>query len=222
MINILVYGKMIEINYYLLAIALICIVGGIIYYYHCFNKKSTISEKFEVRHRNKVEDFKAKIQLLEDKVNNFIERESLDIPNVDKERELFELYYKGVPDTYDIKGKLIRGVEPSAPKAIGYLQTVIKSPYGTEQDTIRLARIYHYGMHLFDRNLDLAEEIYNSLKFEPISSETRTIIKEALNDIEKIRIYAWLNLPLERPVLNPQTPGQNPQHPGQNTQHRIN
>ena len=169
--------------------------------YCLFFNKQTVNETFEVRHQSKVDNFKAKIQILEDKVNNIIENEPL--PNIDKERELFEMYYKGIPDTYDLRGNLIRGVEPSALKAIGYLQTIINSPYGTEQDILRLARIYHYGMHLFERDLDRAEEIYESLKFENITSETRTTIKEALADIQKIRVYTWLNLPLERPTINP-------------------
>jgi hypothetical protein len=189
-------------GYFISIMLLLCIIVAI-FYYLFYYKKSTTSEKFEVRHQNKVDNFKAKIQILEDKVNNLIENEPLLVPNIDKERELFEMFYKGIPDTYDLRGNLIRGVEPNALKAIGYLQIIINSPYGTEQDILRLARIYHYGMHLFDRNLDKAEEIYNSLKFENINNETRATIKEALADIQKIRVYTWLNLPLERPTVNP-------------------
>ena len=47
--------------------------------------------------------------------------------DMDKERELFELYYKGVPDTYDLRGNLIHGVEPDANKAIYYLNFIIKN-----------------------------------------------------------------------------------------------
>lgn len=194
-----------DYGYFIAVILLIFIVCGIIWYLF-FYKTSNSTEKFEVRQRNKVENFKEKIQILEDKVNNFIENEPIgaSIPNVDKERELFEMYYKGVPDTYDIRGRLIRGVEPDAAKAIYYLQKIIESPFGTEKDVISLARIYHYGMHRFERNLDKAEEIYNGLKFETITMETRVIIKEALADIQKIRVYTWLNLPLERPTVNPE------------------
>jgi len=192
------------INY--VSIAILVFIMFMIFYYLFFYKKQTVSEKFEIRHRNKVENFKTKVQILENKVNNLIENEPLEIsdyPNIDKERELFELYYKGFPDTYDLRGNLIRGVEPDAQKAIYYLQIIIKSVYGTEQDILRLARIYHYGMHKFERNLEKAEEIYNSLKFSNISIETHGTIKEALADIQKIRVYTWLNLPLERPTINP-------------------
>jgi hypothetical protein len=193
-----------DIGYYV-SIAILVFIMSMIFYYLFFYNKQTISEKFEVRHKNKVEDFKAKVQTLENKINNLINDELFETPcpNIDKERELFELYYKGVPDTYDLRGNLIRGVEPDSQKAIYYLQLIISSIHGTEHDILRLARIYHYGMHKFERNLDKAEEIYNSLKFNNITIETRGTIKEALADIQKIRVYTWLNLPLERPTINP-------------------
>lgn len=193
----------VNIGYYFAIISLIAILGGLFYYLFLKINKP-ISEKFEIRYQNKVNNFKEKIQLLENNINSIIKNEPLQEEyNVNKERELFEMYYKGVPDTYDLEGKLIKGVEPNPLKAINYLQTVINSSYGTEQDVLQLARIYHYGMHLFERDLDKAENIYNSLKFDNITNETRETIKEALDDIQKIRIYTWLNLPLERPTINP-------------------
>ncbi len=195
-----------NVGYYVSITTLIFIILGIIYYLF-FYRQHTVSDKFEIRHKNKVEDFKTKVHILENKIYNMIENDPIDlmVPNVDKERELFELYYKGVPDTYDLRENLVRGVEPDAQKAINYLQIIINSGPGTEQDILRLAKIYHYGMHKFERNLDKAEEIYNRLKFNNISVETRQTIKEALADIQKIRVYTWLNLPLERPTVNPNT-----------------
>ncbi len=190
-----------DICYFISLAILVFVIFGIIYYLF-FNREQTNSQNFEGRHKNKVENFRTKIQVLENKVNNLIENEPLDIPNVDKEKELFEMYYKGIPDTYDIRGRLIKGVEPDALKAINYIQIIIKSPYGTEKDKLSLAKIYHYGMHKFERNLDKAEDIYNGLKFENISAETRALLKEALADIQKIRVYTWLNLPLERPIIH--------------------
>ena len=185
--------------YYLAIIILILIVFAIFYYLFF------PSENFEIKHQNKIENFKTKIKILENKINNKLDvfPDILEIPNIDKERELFELYYKGIPDTYDTRGNLIRGVEPSALKAINYLKIIINSQYGTHQDILRLARIYHYGMHMFERDLDKAEKIYNELKFENVTQETYFTIKEALSDIQKIRVYTWLNIPLERPIINP-------------------
>jgi hypothetical protein len=180
-------------------VLLVFIIWGILYYLFFYKKENV--QNFEIRHKNKVETFKAKVQLLEDKINNLIENEPLGVSNIDKEKELFEMYYKGVPDTYDINGKLIRGVEPDSTKAIYYINIIIKSPYGTENDILSLAKIYHYGMHKFERDLNKAEEIYNNLKFESITNDTREKIKEAIADIKKIKVYSWLNLSLETPTI---------------------
>src|SRR6185503_5413009 len=99
-----------------------------------------------------------------------------------------------IPDEYDLDGNLIKGIEPDADKAIEYLGVVINSPEGTVADILNLAKIYHYGMHKFDVNLDLAEDVYQDLKFHPdATAETRQIIKDALADINKIRVYTWLD-----------------------------
>jgi len=179
-------------------------------------------QKFENNHTKKVETFKAGIRNLE-QLTSPMTSHTPPVPNVDKERELFEMYYKGVPDTYTTSGKLIKGVEPDAHKAIHYLSTIIKSPYGTPKDSMSLAKIYHFGMHKFERNLDKAEGIYSSLKFDGVTMETMASIKEALADIQKIRVYAWLNLPLEPPVqpTQPVRPVQ-PVQPVQLTQPRAN
>ena len=125
-----------------------------------------------------------------------------------QERELYELYYKGIPDTYNLDGVLIPGVEPDALKAIHYLGLILNSPEGNEHDFLNLAKIYHYGMHKFPRNLDEAEKIYIDLKHQYVTDATYQTVMDALADIKKIRVYTWLNLPLdeddnEAPVINP-------------------
>lgn len=119
-------------------------------------------------------------------------------PTIDaeKERELTQLYYKGVPDKY-INGKLIKGVEPDAHKAIYHLNKLINSVHSTEDDILQLAKIYHFGMHKFNRDIELAEKIYKDLQYAQISEQTHNIIMEALADINKIRTYEWLNLPID-------------------------
>ncbi len=193
-------NETIDVLYTISIVVLVLIVCGIFYY--LFGPTQNKNQKFEIKYINRVNNFKEKIKVLEgQKENNTQENNTQEIIN--KKRELFELYYRGVPDTYDLNGKLIHGVEPNAFKAIDYLLIVIKSPHSTEKDVLNLAKIYHYGMHMFDRNLDKAEEIYNSLK-NSRNVETMEIVKEALSDIQKIRVYSWLNLPLE-PVI-PVTP----------------
>ncbi len=115
--------------------------------------------------------------------------------NYKVERELYELYYKGIPDTYDNEGNIIPGVEPNPIKAIEFLTIIINSPEGTEHDMLDLAKLYHYGMHNLDVDIDKAEEIYSGMLRSYITDDSRQIVLSALTDIKKIRTYKWLNLP---------------------------
>lgn len=167
------------------------------YYYYIYNgiTEQTQEEKKYVcitKHQNKTEMFNSRINELE----NMIKYVEL---NPNRERELYELYYKGVPDIYDHDGNIIHGVEPDVKKAIQHLNALINSPYKIDKDVLNLARIYHYGMHKFDPEIDMAENIYNDLKFESTTTETQLIIKDALDDIHRIRVHKWLNIPLEKP-----------------------
>ena len=104
----------------------------------------------------------------------------------DYERDLYELYYKGVPDVY-INDSIVKGVEPNAIKAIDILKIIISGNMGNTDDVINLAKIYHFGMHKFERNIDTAEKIYRSIHTDDV--QVRQTIKEALYDINKIRTY---------------------------------
>lgn len=118
-----------------------------------------------------------------------------DIKNYNVERELYELYYTGIPDTYDNDGNIIQGVKPNPVKAIEFLTIIINSLEGTEQDTLDLARLYHYGMHDLEADIDKAESLYNSMLKNYITDDARQKVGAALTDIRKIRTYRWLNLP---------------------------
>jgi hypothetical protein len=145
-----------------------------------------------------------KITVYKQKVENKDENK-VKVPTIiekDKKlRELYELYYKGIPDTYDINGVKIPGVEPNSEIAIDYLNQIINSSLGTEKDMLQLAKIYHQGMHKFEPQLDVAKDIYNQVKTDPrVNEETWYEITEGVKDIDKIKAHLWLNLPL---------PGQN-------------
>ena len=73
---------------------------------------------------------------------------------------LYKLFYKGVHERYDKKGNTIPGVEPDHRKAINYMEKVVTSEYGTTDDLIKLAKIYHLGMHKFEPDLKKAKGIY--------------------------------------------------------------
>jgi len=191
---------------FLLVMIIICILYYLFYdklrHFSNFSNFSNLLEKptLKVKQKRKVDDFKTKIDYLS-KLIYEPEREYEREHERKYTRELYEMYYKGIPDTYDQNGNIIHGIEPDAQKAIFYLEHLINSDYGTPEDSLCLARIYHYGMHKFDRDLDQAEKIYTQIKFSNVDFETLEKIKEALADIQKIRVYAWLNLPLERPII---------------------
>ena len=127
-------------------------------------------------------------------------------------RELYELYFKGIPEKYANDGSKIPGVEPNAEKAIENLEKVIQehsklgdpeSEYETiDEDILNLAKIYHFGMHKFEPILDSAEKVYSYLLQFAKTNEGLQEAQNGLSEINKIRTHKWLNLDLEeRPRL---------------------
>lgn len=120
---------------------------------------------------------------------------SINNSQLQRNRELYKLYLKGVPDKYDVNGNKLKGVEPQPKLAIQYAETVLKDRQHTDQDTVNLAKLFHYGMHKFEPNIDKAEAVYKHLQEH---AKTRTGIqaaREGLKDIHDIRVRQWLNLP---------------------------
>ncbi len=188
-------NKMNKILFFVVFMSFAFISFAIFYYFSNNNN-------YKKDYQNKVEDFKTKIQIIEDNISagtyeGTEDAESTEGNIIDDERELFKMFYEGIPDTYDTNGNIIYGVEPDALKTINCLENIINSEHGTEYDILRLAKIYHYGMHKFDVNLDIAEQIYKDLIRWNVSNETLIEINEGLADIKKIRVHTWLNLPLD-------------------------
>ena len=113
-------------------VVLVFILSGILYvlfkpwwdaYLDSPERKKEIQK---LGHIKKIEKFQDKIKTLET-----VTKTSVPSPipkrSYQKERELYELYYKGIPDTYNLDNILIPGVEPDAKKAIEYLNLVINS-----------------------------------------------------------------------------------------------
>ena len=178
-------------------VVFVCVVLGLVttYYFETFDQKTEISKviKQTENKKERIEKFKQAETTSAPKVF----KGPQGIQTIDNNLELYELYSKGVPDSFDINGNHIPGVEPSAEKAIFYIQKLIESPKGTKKDVLKLAKIYHQGMHRFEPDLDRAEVIYNSLvNDKTIDEDTWQQVTEGLADIQTIRTYKWLNLPL--------------------------
>ncbi len=180
----------------LIIVLIILILFGVSYwYFESFEQKSENTKAIHTKEsqKKKVEKFHQKEITAAPKV--FKSPKGLE--KLDNNKELYELYFKGVPDTFDIHGIRIPGVEPDAKKAIGYLRQLIQSPQGTKKDILNLAKLYHQGMHKFEPDLDRAEEVYNSLANDKsINEDIWQQVMEGLSDIHTIRVYDWLNIPL--------------------------
>lgn len=135
---------------------------------------------------------------------------------IKKYRELYKLYLKGVPDKYDTQGNKIEGVEPSPDLAIKYASLVLGDKHHTDQDLINLAKIYHYGMHKFEPNIEKAEIIYQQLQERARSPAGLVEANEGLKAIQDMRVRQWLNLPYTNPQPISADWGQ------QNPQQRLN
>ena len=76
-------------------------------------------------------------------------------------RKLGFLYKDGIPEKYDYNGNKISGVEPNPNKAIYHFTTA--KNMGSIECGIELAKLYHYGMHKLEPQLDSAQSLYDDL-----------------------------------------------------------
>jgi hypothetical protein len=147
-------------------------------------------------------------------------------------RELYELYFKGIPEKYTKEGEKIPGVEPNAEKAITNLENIIKESTvinsqnyrepgslnnddneQVDEDILNLAKIYHLGMHKFEPDLESAEKVYSYLLQFSKTNEGLQEAQNGLSEINKTRTHRWLNLDLEEPSRlgnNYNNPANNP------------
>ena len=111
-------------------------------------------------------------------------------------RKLHELYYNGVPDKYDLKGKKIKGVVPDPTKAINYL--ILADNFGDQDAALKLAKIHHHGMYKLDPNYQKAKQYYNQAINNAVDRDQRIDAQEALRSLldyeQKLSTYKWLNI----------------------------
>lgn len=146
-----------------------------------------------------------------------------------KYRKLYELYHKGVYDSFDKDDNIIKGVEPDHQKVIYYLTEILKMPNAESSDLINLAKLYHQGMHKMEPDLPLAYNIYTTLLKQTQGHNTLTITQEQtaeiwanIRDIKKQMALKWLNIEDPDKIKPPAI--QTQRHPTaiQQTQAQIN
>jgi hypothetical protein len=112
-------------------------------------------------------------------------------------KKLAKLYRDGVPDKYDINGNKVKGIAPISSKSINYykISHTLGDPYGL----IKIARIYHYGMHNLEpdwnKAISIYQEIVKTSNNDNIVQKAVSAIKELQTQTRTKKVHNWLNLP---------------------------
>ncbi len=103
---------------------------------------------------------------------------------------LYELYYVGIPDKYDNNGNKIKGIEPNAQQVVKHLRNIIDySPILQKGSArLKLAKLYHLGMHKFKPQLNVAKKMYESMMVsrgftDEVYVQTEELLKRINKDI---------------------------------------
>ncbi len=103
---------------------------------------------------------------------------------------LYDLYYVGIPDRYDNNGNKIKGVEPNAQQVVKHLKKIITySPVLQKGEArLKLAKLYHLGMHKFAPQLHVAKRMYTSMMVgggltDEVYAQTEELLKQINKDI---------------------------------------
>ena len=111
---------------------------------------------------------------------------------------LYELYYVGIPDRYDNNGNKIKGVEPNAQQVVKHLRKIITySPILQKGSArLKLAKLYHLGMHKFKPQLNVAKKMYTSMMVSRgLTDEVYVQTEELLKRINKDIYEDYVNQP---------------------------
>lgn len=114
-------------------------------------------------------------------------------------KRLARMFRDGVPDTYDEKGNKVKGIAPNPQKAIKYFQNAIKN--GFNSGLYELAKIFHYGMHNLEPQIEHAIKLYNhflkSTSDVLLQNRVMDKIRDAREKLREQSVYKWLNLPVQ-------------------------
>jgi hypothetical protein len=112
-------------------------------------------------------------------------------------KKLGKLYRDGIPDKYNTNGNKVKGIAPVPVKSINYYQMShrLGNPYGL----MKIARIYHYGMHNLEPDWNKAVEVYQQIvktsSEANIREKAAAAIKELQTQTHSKKVHNWLNLP---------------------------
>jgi len=121
-----------------------------------------------------------------------------------------DLWKNGTADAFDGNGNVIKGVVPDMKKSIGYYKRAFETDPSNEQALLKIAKIYHFGMHGHDpmqkknpTHYDMAMEIYQKILQvfgQSMSTEERTELHSYIQDIhtkrQMLTLNSWKNMPM--------------------------
>jgi hypothetical protein len=172
-------------------LGVLCVVSGYDIYGYCVGGGGN-SDVLDRRYYNSIVD---RNKLYSDKL---IEQNHDDIgERIGYHNQMHLLYKDGVPDTYDRQHNKIKGVPPNPRLAIEHLNNSIQ--LGCVDGYFMLGKVYHYGMHSLQPDMDLAKKYY-TIVIENDYPQTIDAIREMTiiysnekSDYKK-KIMDWLNI----------------------------
>lgn len=167
----------------------------LIFWYHTYDINDGVVKK----QQDKKQEYVAEIKNLQGNIQ--YDRKYNQAKQLLTTKRLAKLYRDGVPDKYDINGKKIRGIAPDPNKAIRYYEEShqLGSPFGM----LKVAKIFHYGMHNLEPNLEKAAMLYRKVMESSPKPQLRQkaseLYRDLTNEIQKKNVHNWLNLPYNLP-----------------------
>jgi len=179
----------------MLSLLIFFILSLIICYVSLYNnhREIQLNENYIETTNIKNNEYNSEINNTEQEINQSQNSEELILNHM----KLWNLYYNGVPDKYDLNGNRIEGSAPAPKLALYHINQAISKGY--EPGYILLAKMYHFGFHDFPENKEEAKGIYTHI----INNELPNI-EEAIKNFQTIideerysNTSNWLNIPVE-------------------------
>lgn len=175
-------------------------VSCILFIYHIskmITNQNIINETIIISNDSKKDEYKKEIQQSETFLNNQSEIIENKTNLIYDHMKLWKLYYDGIPNKYDFQGNKIQGVSPNPKLALYNLNKAIY--YGYDAGYLLLAKMYHYGFHDFDVDLERAKNIYIKIIDErlPNYNEAIHLLEQIYENERHKNLSSWLNIPLD-------------------------
>ena len=145
-----------------------------------------LNKNVKIKHEQRKTNYRRKLQDLHIEEPKEKDREH----KLAYHARLYELYYVGIPDKYDNLGNKIKGIEPNAQQVVKHLRKIITYSPILQKGSIKLklAKLYHLGMHKFKPQLKVAKKMYESMMVsggltDEVYVQTKDLLKRINKDI---------------------------------------